>query len=100
METTSDLSEITVGELIDRLSAYDRDAVAWLAINPFFPMAHRIAGVVAAQDEKGRPVVFIADDGEQIGYLPPDTAVELTWQQPVDGPPRRRRGVARSSDDT
>ncbi|WP_405889797.1 hypothetical protein [Streptomyces sp. NBC_00133] len=93
--------EMTVGEFIDRLSACDRDAVLRLAINPFFPIAHRVADVVAAKDENGHPVVFIAEDkdGEQLGHLPPDVAVQLTWQEPVDAPRRKRRAAARSRDD-
>ncbi|MFB7270710.1 hypothetical protein [Streptomyces sp. NPDC056244] len=90
--------EITVGELIDRLSACDRDAPVRLAINPFFPMAHRVADVVAGRDEAGRPVVFIAegrDEDGQLGHLPPDVAVALTWQEPTVAPPRRRRSVRR-----
>ncbi|MEU2874129.1 hypothetical protein ABZ769_33865 [Streptomyces olivoreticuli] len=92
---------MTVGEFLDRLSTCDRNATVRLAINPFFPMAHRIADVVASQDENGRPVVFIAEDkeGEQSGHLPPDVAVTLTWQDPVDAPRRKRRGTARPSGD-
>ncbi|MFJ9033665.1 hypothetical protein ACIRQP_35220 [Streptomyces sp. NPDC102274] len=86
--------EFTVGEIIDSLSACPRDAVVRLAINPFFPMAHRLADIVAATDETGRPVVYIAEgrDGEeQLGHLPPDVAIALTWHAPVQAPPRRRR---------
>jgi hypothetical protein len=91
------MPETTVGDLLDRLSAYDRDAPVRLAINPFFPMAHRVAQVVASRDENGRLVVFIAEDkdGDQLGHLPPDVAVQLTWQEPVVAPSRRRRGTAR-----
>jgi hypothetical protein len=93
------MPETTVGEFLDRLSACDPDAVLRLAINPFFPMAHRVADVVAARDEHGCPIVFIADDGEQLGHLPPDVAVKLTWQEPVDAPVRKRRRAARPSGD-
>ncbi|MER5780270.1 hypothetical protein ABT104_00875 [Streptomyces mobaraensis] len=88
---------MTVGELIDRLSAYDRSAKVRLAVNPFFPMAHQVAEVVEARDEDGEPVVFIAEDAEaeQHGHLPPEVAVRLTWQEPVEAPPRRRRGTIR-----
>ncbi|MDF3292453.1 hypothetical protein [Streptomyces silvisoli] len=86
---------MTVGELVDRLSACDRDAPARLAINPFFPMAHRLGEVIATVDEHGDPVVFIAEakDAEQLGNLPPDVAVALTWQEPTEARPRRRRGA-------
>ena len=43
--------EMTVGELVDLLSECDRDAPARLAINPFFPMAHRLGDVIATVDE-------------------------------------------------
>lgn len=91
---------MTVGELIDRLSACDRSAKVHLAINPFFPMAHQVAEVIEAQDESGAPVVFIAEDaeGEQHGHLPPDVAVRLTWQEPVEAPQRRRRSTIRPVD--
>lgn len=87
------LPEMTVGDLIDLLSACDRDTPARLAINPFFPMAHRIGGVIASQDESGNPLVFIAEakDADQIGYLPPDIAVQLAWHEPTEAPSHRRR---------
>ena len=90
-------SEMTVGDLIDRLSTCDRTALVRLAMNPFFPMAHRPAQVVEARDEAGRPVVYLAEsqDGDsQLGHLPPEVAVALTWQAPVQAPPRRPRRTA------
>jgi hypothetical protein len=94
------MPEMTVGQLVDLLSACDRDAPVRLAINPFFPMAHRIGDVIAAHDENGNPVVFIAEatDAEQIGHLPPKVAVKLTWQEPTEAPPRRRRKAAGPGD--
>lgn len=91
-------SEMTVGELLDRLSACERDAVVRLGINPFFPMAHKIGDVVAGRDENG-PVVYIAEakDAEQVGYLPPEVAVRLAWQGPTEAPARRRPGTGRTS---
>jgi len=87
------LPEMTVGDVIDLLAACDRQAPARLAINPLFPMAHRLGGVINTRDEMGSPVVYIAEsrDAEQLGYLPPDVAVALTWQEPTEAPPRRRR---------
>ncbi|WAL93859.1 hypothetical protein [Streptomyces sp. Je 1-369] len=43
-------------DLLDQLSACDRTAVVQLALNPDFPMSHRVGSVAAARDEKGRPV--------------------------------------------
>ncbi|MGW4204191.1 hypothetical protein [Streptomyces sp. NPDC004726] len=86
---------MTVGDLIDHLSTLDRTAPVRLAVNPFFPMAHRAGGVVEARDETGQPVVFLADSGDQLGHLPPDVAVRLTGQEPTAAPARPRRRTAR-----
>ncbi|MCZ4103553.1 hypothetical protein [Streptomyces sp. H39-C1] len=90
-------TELTVGDLMDRLSACDRDVPVRLAMNPFFPMAHRLAQVVPSVDETGRPIVYLAegrDADTQLGHLPPEVAVALTWQGPVQAPPRRPRRIA------
>ncbi|GGZ01793.1 hypothetical protein [Streptomyces poonensis] len=86
--------EMTVGDLIDLLSAVDRSTPVRQAINPFFPMAHRLEQVVQAADETGQPVVYLAegrDADTQLGHLPPEAAVALAWQEPVQAPPRRPR---------
>lgn len=87
-------SEMTVGDLIDLLSGCDRSAPVRQAMNPFFPMAHRLAQVVQSVDETGQTVVYLAEgsDGDaQLGHLPPEVAIALTWQGPVQAPPRRPR---------
>ncbi|MFI5751132.1 hypothetical protein [Streptomyces sp. NPDC051644] len=87
-------SEMTVADLIDLLSGCDRDAPVRQAMNPFFPMAHRLTQVVQSVDETGRTVVYLAegrDTDAQLGHLPPEVAVALTWQSPVQAPPRRPR---------
>ncbi|MFC8202220.1 hypothetical protein ACFUTV_43615 [Streptomyces sp. NPDC057298] len=86
---------MTVGDILDLLSACEREVPVRLAVNPFFPMAHRLGGVEEAVDEHGRPVVYIAEskEAEQFGPLPPAVAVALTWQPPTMGPSRRRRGA-------
>ncbi|MFC8708913.1 MULTISPECIES: hypothetical protein [unclassified Streptomyces] len=89
--------EMTVGDLIDLLSDCDRSAPVRQAMNPFFPMAHRLAQVLPCVDETGRPVVYLAegrDQDAQIGHLPPEVAVALMWQGPVQAPPRRPRRTA------
>lgn len=94
--------EMTVGDLIDRLSACDRSAPLRLAVNPFFPMAHRAAQIVEALDEKEKPVVYLAerrDEGSQLGPLPPEVAVAFAWRAPVLVPPRRPRRSACPVDD-
>ncbi|MET9296599.1 hypothetical protein [Streptomyces sp. NPDC003077] len=93
---------MTVGEVVDLLTGCDRGTPVRLAINPFFPMAHKLGGVVIARDEKGTPAVFIAEakDAEQLGHLPPDVAVQLTWQAPAEAPSYRRRKAARATADT
>ncbi|MFH9071408.1 hypothetical protein [Streptomyces alboflavus] len=87
--------EPTVGDLLDQLAACDRAAVVQLAINPDFPMAHRAGPVTSARDEEGRPVLFLTEpeEAEQFGPLQPDVAVALTWHEPTEAPPRRRRGT-------
>ncbi len=92
---------MTVGDLIDLLSARDRGAPVRLAMNPFFPMAHRLTQVVQADDGRGQPVVYLAegqDPDSQLGPVPPEVAVALTWQGPVQAPPRRARRTARRAD--
>ncbi len=87
-------TEMTVGDLIDLLSGCDRSAPVRQAMNPFFPMAHRLAQVVQSVDETGQTVVYLAegrDEGSQLGRLPPEVAVALTWQGDVQAPPRRPR---------
>lgn len=91
---------MTVGDLIDLLSDCDRGAPVRLAMNPFFPMAHRLTQVVQAE-ESGRPVVYLAegrDPDSQLGPVPPEVAVALTWQGPVQAPPRRARRTARRTE--
>lgn len=92
--------EMTVGDLIDLLSACDRSVPVRLAMNPFFPTAHRLTQVVQAE-EQGQRVVYLAegrDPDSQLGPVPPEVAVALTWQGPVQGPPRRTRRTARRPD--
>ncbi|MCZ0997609.1 hypothetical protein O1M63_04800 [Streptomyces mirabilis] len=90
-------SEMTVGDLIDLLSAYDPSAPVHLAMNPFFPMAHGLEQVVQAMDGTGETVVYLAegrDPDTQLGHLSPEVAVSLAWQGPVQAPPRRPRRAA------
>ncbi|MEK9518246.1 hypothetical protein MIU24_02330 [Streptomyces venezuelae] len=85
--------EYTVGEIIDRLSAFDRDATFRMAINPLFPMEHTAGSIVSTLDPQGRTVVYLAERGEQLGPLPKSVAVDLTWHEPFEAPPRRRRSA-------
>ncbi|MEJ8641174.1 hypothetical protein WKI68_06150 [Streptomyces sp. MS1.HAVA.3] len=91
---------MTVADLMEHLSAADPAARVRLAINPFFPMAHKMGTVGADQD--GRPVVYLAEDAEavQYGHLPRPVAEALTWMPPVEPPARGRRLRAVSDDDT
>ncbi|CAL9428440.1 hypothetical protein ACPZ13_05455 [Streptomyces sp. IPPR8] len=86
--------EMTVGDLIDLLSGCDGSAPVRQAMNPFFPMAHRLAQVLQSVDETGQTVVYLAEGADpdtQLGHLPPEVAIALTWQGPVQAPPRRPR---------
>ncbi|MFD9793302.1 hypothetical protein ACFWXK_20405 [Streptomyces sp. NPDC059070] len=60
--------EMTVGELIEQLSVMDPEARVWLAVNPFFPMAHRLDAVTAAEDQDGSPTVYLAEDPAGVQY--------------------------------
>ncbi|MGC0328067.1 hypothetical protein RKD23_001057 [Streptomyces sp. SAI-170] len=89
--------EMTVDEVIALLSHCDGSAPVRQAMNPFFPMAHRLAQVVQSVDETGREVVYFAegrDEDTQLGHLPPEVAVALAWQGPVQAPPCRPRRTA------
>ncbi|WP_129838046.1 hypothetical protein [Streptomyces sp. RFCAC02] len=84
------MTETTVGDLTAQLSPLPPDAPVRLALNPFFPMAHRIGALVASHDEHGRATVFIAQhpDDDSDTYLPPDVAIQLMWHPPTSAPPR------------
>ncbi|MGW4197048.1 hypothetical protein [Streptomyces sp. NPDC005004] len=89
--------EMTVREVIDLLSGCDPDAPVRQAVNPYFPMAHRLAQIVQSVDETGRTVVYLAETNDadaQLGHLPPEVAVALAWQSSVQAPPRRPRRTA------
>jgi hypothetical protein len=79
----------TVGELIERLSAFDPASEVRLAINPDFPFAHGI-GDITASDESGRRTVFLGEDGLQ-EHLPVPVAQALGWQELTQPPARTRR---------
>lgn len=88
---------MTVGDLVELLSTCEPNAHLRLAMNPYFPMAHRLAELVESVDETGWPVVYLAegpDADSQLGPLPPEVAVALTWQLPVQAAPRRPRRSA------
>ncbi|MFC0844694.1 hypothetical protein ACFH04_13395 [Streptomyces noboritoensis] len=93
--------EMTVGELIEQLSAMDRQATVRLAVNPFFPMAHRLDAVTAGEDQDRQPTVYLAEDpaAVQYGYLPRPVAEALAWMPPIDPPARARRRLRAVTDD-
>ena len=89
--------EMTVDDLIHLLAGFDRSAPVRQALNPFFPMAHRLAQVVQSVDANGRTVVYLAEgrgEDTQLGHLPPEVALALAWQGPVKAPCRRPRRSA------
>ncbi|MGK4906460.1 hypothetical protein [Streptomyces albus] len=94
-------TEMTVGELMRALSGCDAEAPVRLAVNPFFPMAHRLEQVVTQRSWDGGAVVYLAEgcEGEeQMGPLPPEVAATLMWQAPVHAPRRERRSARRRGD--
>nr|WP_317852433.1 MULTISPECIES: hypothetical protein [Streptomyces] len=94
--------EMTVADLLKHLSLADPSARVRLAINPFFPMAHKMGAVVVGMGHDGRPVVYLAEDAKavQYGNLPRPVAEALTWMPPVEPPARGRRLRAVSDGDT
>ncbi|MCM9083167.1 hypothetical protein ACFY7Y_32465 [Streptomyces virginiae] len=95
-------AEMTVADLMERLSAAAPAARVRLAINPFFPMAHKMGTVTVGTEQDGSPIVYLAEGAEavQYGYLPRPVAEALTWMPPVEPPVRGRRLRAVSDDDT
>ncbi|MFK0120092.1 hypothetical protein [Streptomyces sp. NPDC090994] len=90
-------TEMTVDDLVNLLSGCDGSAPVRQAMNPFFPMAHRLEQVVQCTDQTGQTVVYLAegrDADTQLGHLPPEVAVRLAWQSPTQPPPRRARRAA------
>ncbi|MGW4289625.1 hypothetical protein ACWEIK_22140 [Streptomyces sp. NPDC004673] len=87
--------DMTVGDLIDLLSECDRSAPVRQAMNPFFPMEHRLEQAVQFLDKtSGQTVVYLAEGRNaetQLGVLPLKVAVALAWQGSVQAPPRRPR---------
>ena len=85
--------DMTVRDLMSRLAGLDPDTPVRLAINPFFPAAHRLADVFERVDRDGRATLYLAEGAEavQYGHLPRPVAEALTWMPPVDPPPRPRR---------
>ncbi|WP_129843772.1 hypothetical protein [Streptomyces sp. RFCAC02] len=81
---------MTAGDLAAQLSVLPPDTPVRLALNPFFPMAHRIGALVASHDEHGRAIAFVAQypDDESDTHLPPDVAERLMWHPPTPTPPR------------
>jgi hypothetical protein len=84
---------MTVGELIERLSALDPASDVRLAINPDFPFAHTI-GDITTSDENRHHRVFIAESGHQ-QHLPVEVAQALGWQALTQPLTRTRRAPRR-----
>ncbi|WP_282697809.1 hypothetical protein [Streptomyces sp. CC208A] len=87
-------STLTARDLIDRLSAVDPDTPVRLAVNPFFPLEHTIAGVLATTDALGNAVLYVVESGQQLGPVPPAVTVGAGWHEPTEAPRRRRSAVA------
>lgn len=88
--------DLTVGELIERLEACDRDAVVRLAVNPSFPYSHFTGDIVPARDPQGRSMVFLAEAGQE-RFLPLAVAQALAWHPLTALPVRARRGAGRAA---
>ncbi|MBL3670540.1 hypothetical protein JL475_32115 [Streptomyces sp. M2CJ-2] len=72
------------------LAGGERSTPLRLAVNS--PMVHRPEQVIQATDVNGQHVVHLAegrDADTQLGRLPPEVAVALAWQGPVQASLRR-----------
>ncbi|WP_308461204.1 hypothetical protein [Streptomyces sp. Ru73] len=63
--------------MLHRLEAVDHDLPVYLAINPDWPYAHRVAEVMIRADGH-TGAAYIAEDG-QMGALPLDVRTALSW---------------------
>ncbi|MFE5301680.1 hypothetical protein [Streptomyces sp. NPDC056632] len=86
--------DFTARDLIARLSSVDPDTPVRLAINPFFPVEHTIADVLATPDAFGRAVLYVVESAEQLGPVPPAVTVAAGWHEPTEVPRRCRGAVA------
>ena len=71
---------MTVGELIEMLSAYEDDAEVRIAQQPSWAFEYHVSDAMSATEEED--VVYIAQ-GLQVGYLPKDIAeclVDQGWE--------------------
>ncbi|MCE7080153.1 hypothetical protein [Streptomyces sp. ST2-7A] len=68
---------LTVGRLVQRLRNLDPALPVFLAINPDWPFAHTIAGIVKGVGPAG-PVIYIAENGQE-DHLPAAVRDELNW---------------------
>ncbi|WP_327303619.1 hypothetical protein OG730_08370 [Streptomyces sp. NBC_01298] len=92
MRPTSATADATAAEIIEHLSRYAPDTPVRMAINPEFPYAHTLGGIVLGMGHDGRPVIYIGEAG-QVGFLPALTAQDLGWHPRTVVPARTRRGV-------
>ncbi|GAA3388995.1 hypothetical protein [Streptomyces roseoviridis] len=90
-------SDFTARHLIAWLSSVTPDTPVRLAINPFFPLEHAIADVLATTDAFGNAVIYVVESGEQLGPVPPAVTVGAGWHEPTEAPRRHRGAVAAHS---
>lgn len=69
---------LTVGQLIRQLQIMDPDLPVYLAVNPDWPFAHRIASAVEDRPAFGAGAVYIAEDGQH-EVLSPNVRTQLNW---------------------
>ncbi|RSS64123.1 hypothetical protein EF912_02410 [Streptomyces sp. WAC07061] len=86
-------TQMTVADLIGRLAELEPDTPLWQAINPFFPMTHRLADVLDSAEPDGRATLYLVEKSEsvQYGHLSRPVAEALTSSPPVGPPPRPPR---------
>ena len=67
----------TVGDLKELLELFEDGMEVRVAMQPSWPMEHRLSADSVAIDESTK-VLYLAEDG-QVGYLPGNVQEELGW---------------------
>ncbi|MEU1906572.1 DUF317 domain-containing protein [Streptomyces hygroscopicus] len=70
---------LTVSQLIHQLQTLDPNQPVRLAINPDWPFAHFIGGVIEGEGDNGS-TAYLAENGQE-GYLPLSVLNALGWHE-------------------
>ncbi|APU15281.1 MULTISPECIES: hypothetical protein [Actinoalloteichus] len=82
--------KLTVGMLIDQLTAFDPEASVRLAFQPAWPLEYDVERVTGSHTPPGdddlddAPGVVWIGQGDHIGYLPETATDAMGWQRDQD----------------